>query len=41
VHIEQLLRIATESPTEDFSDETYNQFIDELKKRTPEMRMDL
>ena len=39
--LESLLRIATESPKEGFSDSQYEYFFDELKKNNPKMKMSL
>ena len=41
VHLDQLLRIATESPKESFSDNTYEEFVNEIKKRNPKLRIDI
>ena len=41
VHLDQLLRIATESSKEGFSDDEYEHFVDELKRRNPKMKIDL
>ena len=40
VSLESLLRISTESPTT-FSDETYEFFVDELKRLNPQMKMSI
>ena len=34
-HLDQLLRIATESPKEGFYDDIYEKFVNEIKKRNP------
>ena len=39
--LESLLKIATESPKEGFSDSQYKYFVDELKKNNPKMKMSL
>ena len=39
--LKSLLRIATESPKEGFSDSQYKYFVNELKKNNPTMRMSL
>ena len=41
VHLDQLLHIATESPIEGFSDDTYEEFVNEIKKRNPKLRIDI
>ena len=41
VHLDQLLCIATESPKEDLSDNTYEDFVHEIKKRNPKLRIDI
>ena len=38
-HLDQLLRIATESPKEGFSDDIYEKFVNEIKKRNPKLRI--
>ena len=40
VSLESLLRNSTESPTT-FSDETYEFFVDELKRLNPQMKMSI
>jgi hypothetical protein len=41
IHLDQLLRIGTESPDDDFSDDTYDHFVEELKRKNPKMSMEL
>ena len=41
VRLDQLLRIATQSPKEGFSDDEYEHFVDKLKMRNPKMKIDL
>lgn len=38
-HLDQLLRIATESPKEGFSDDIYEKFVNKIKKRNPKLRI--
>ena len=40
VSLESLLRISTEAP-DNFADEEYDFFVDELKRLNPKMRTDL
>ena len=37
VHSDQLLRIAIESPKKSFSDSTYEEFVNEIKKKNPKL----
>ena len=39
--LENLLFIATECPADGFSDEVFDSFVDELKRRNPQMRVDV
>ena len=41
VRLDQLLRIATETPKDGYSDDVYEQFAHELKRRYPKMKIDL
>ena len=41
VHLGQLLYIATESQKEVFSDNTYEDFVIEIKRRNPRLRIDI
>ena len=41
INLESLLKIAAESPKEEFSDSKYKYFVDELKKNNPKMKMSL
>ena len=40
-HLDQWLRISTESPKEGFSDNTYEEFVNEIKKGNLKLRIDI